>query len=401
MTTTLKVDIAIVGAGLVGLAASIALEQMGYAVAIIDAKDPNQKCTKIANDSLDKRIYAVSPTNAAWLKDLGVWSLLAPERIGEMQAMEIWGDDTAQPLTLSAEDANADFLGFIVENSLLSQAMLSLINASSIKTLFGKNCSSLIVGSRKSPTTVHLSTGESVECKVLLAADGANSWVRQQLNIATQQKSYQQVGVVANFDCEKTHANIARQWFAKDTDNHNKILAWLPLAENKISIVWSVNQDYGQHLLQLSAEAFTQEVTVAGLHQLGKMELITPPDAFPLTMRKADDLVHAGIVFIGDAAHQIHPMAGQGMNLGFRDVIDFVEIIKMKSPFQSIGDYHLLRMYERKRKDDVAKMLLLTDGLFRLFNSPTNALKSVRNQGLLAINHSPIKKLLVKSAVSH
>lgn len=400
MTMSLKTDVLIVGAGLVGLVAAIALEKAGYDVIIIDAKDPNKDIINLENELWDKRIYAISPGNVAWLERLDVWQLLDPQRIGTMRAMEIWGDDTAQALMLKAEDANADTLGFIIEGRALLQALLKRINDLSIQTLFEKTCSSLETDSKGASNTLHLNSGESIECKVLLAADGLHSWVRQQMGVLYQQKNYHQLGIVANFEVSKPHADIARQWFAKDADNKNSILAWLPLPGNKISIVWSVSNEYGQYLLQLPRDEFTQEVASAGLHCLGDLELITAPVSFPLAMQKTVSLVQDSVVFIGDAAHQVHPMAGQGMNLGFRDVIDFVDALENKFAQQAINDRHVLRAYERRRKEDIAKMVLLTDGLFKLFESQSGTIKNVRNQGLLLTNSLPIKKLLVSNAIS-
>ncbi|MEZ0330407.1 MAG: FAD-dependent oxidoreductase [Methylophilaceae bacterium] len=396
----MKTDIAIVGAGLVGLAAAIALEKAGYDVIIIDAKDPSKDIVNLENEAWDKRIYAISPANVAWLEKLGVWQLLDSQRVGPMRAMEIWGDDTAQALMLTAEDVNADTLGLIIEGRALLQALLKRINDLSIQTLFEKTCSSLVTSRKGTGNTLHLDSGESIEFTVLLAADGVNSWVRQQMDMPYQQKSYHQLGIVANFEVSNPHANIARQWFAKDADNKNSILAWLPLPENKISIVWSVSNEHGQYLLQLPKSEFTQEVAKAGFHCLGDLELITAPASFPLTMLKTASLVQECVVFIGDAAHQVHPMAGQGMNLGFRDVIDFVDALERKHTLQAINDHYLLRTYERKRKEDMAKMLLLTDGLFKLFESQSPVVKNVRNQGLLLTNSLPIKKLLVSNAIS-
>ncbi len=400
MMTNFKTDIAIVGAGLVGLAAAVALKSAGYDVVIIDTKYPGKEIVNLETEPWDKRVYAISPGNIDWLKELNVWQLIDTKRICQILAMEIWSDDTAQALMLTAEDANADTLGFIIEGRELSQALLKRINDLSIQTLFEKTCSSLITSKKSAGNILHLDSGESIECALLLAADGVHSWVREQMDIPLQKKTYDQIGIVANFKVSKAHANIARQWFAKDEDNKNSILAWLPLPENNISIVWSVSNEYGQKLLELAEDVFTQEVTKTGMHCLGDLELITAPSSFPLAMQKTASIVQESVVFIGDAAHQLHPMAGQGMNLGFRDVIDFVDALEKKRTLQTINDRHLLRGYERKRKDDVCKMMLLTDGLFKLFGSQSDTIKKARNQGLLMTNSMQIKKLLVSNAIS-
>ncbi|HSI43674.1 MAG TPA: FAD-dependent monooxygenase [Methylotenera sp.] len=400
MMISLKADIAIVGAGLVGLAAAVALNNAGYEVIIIDARDPTQEKIDAEKEPWDNRIYAISPQNAAWLKELEVWQLLDTKRIGKMREMEIWGDDVLAPLTLSAEDANVDVMGFIIEGHALLKALLQRIEELSIPTFFQKTCLNINKFKEKSATIVSLSSRESIECKLLLAADGANSWVRQQLEVPIQKKSYDQVGIVANFKVSKPHSDIARQWFAKDIENKNSILALLPLPENQISIVWSVSNEFGEHLLNLPEDVFTQEVAKAGAYCLGNLQLITAPASFSLSLQKSAKLIHDGVIFIGDASHQVHPMAGQGMNIGFRDVIDLVKTLENKQAFQSINDPHLLRSYERERKADIAQMVFVTDGLYKLFESQGNIFKKIRNQGLSLTNNAAIKKLLVTHAIS-
>jgi 2-octaprenylphenol hydroxylase len=400
MTISLKADIVIVGAGLVGLAAAVAFNNAGYEVIIIDARDPTQEKIDVEAEPWDKRIYAISPQNATWLKELEVWQLLDTKRIGKMREMKIWGDDVLAPLTLSAEDANVDAMGFIIEGRALLKALLQRIEELSIPTFFQKTCSNVNKFKEKSATIVSLSSGESIECKLLLAADGANSWVRGHLEVPIQQKSYDQIGIVANFKVSKPHSDIARQWFAKDIENKNTILAWLPLPENQISIVWSVSNKYGEHLLNLPEDVFTQEVAKAGANCLGDLQLIMVPTSFLLSLQKSAKLIHDGVIFIGDASHQVHPMAGQGMNIGFRDVIDLVKTLENKQAFQSINDPHLLRSYERERKADIAQMVFLTDGLFRLFEGQGNITKKIRNQGLSLTNKLAMKKLLVSHAIS-
>ncbi|MEO7343289.1 MAG: FAD-dependent oxidoreductase [Methylotenera sp.] len=395
---TLKTDIAIVGAGLVGLAAAVGLQQAGFSVALIDSKHPVKETAGLDAQVWDSRIYAISPKNAEWLKGLGVWQLLNPGRIGEMQAMEIWGDASSSPLTLFAEDANSDYLGFIVEATALSQALMQRIEATDIHILFDSPCTALTTSSTS--TTVHLNNGQIVESVLLLAADGSHSWVRQQLNLPVQQKNYDQVAIVANFEIEKSHANIARQWFAQDTEGKNSILAWLPLPENRISIVWSVSTQYAGKLLSLTDSEFTRQVKLAGGEVLGELKLISSPASFQLTLQKSNILTQDGVVLIGDAAHQVHPLAGQGMNLGFRDVIDLLEVFYEKNQYQAVNDISLLKRYSRVRKADILNMLLLTDGLYQLFESKNSVVKKVRNWGLSAAKYKVIKKLLVANAIA-
>lgn len=403
MKNILHTDVTIVGAGLVGLAAAVAMQQAGFDVVLVDHQLHVAEHMPSGHDEdWDQRIYAISPANARWLADLGAWQLLDQSRIGEMQAMEIWGDASKLPLFLSAEDANADDLGFIIEERALKLALLQRVQDSGVRTLFGKACKKLI--STPEQTVIELDDASFVESQLLIAADGVNSWVRQQLNIAVAQKAYEQTALVANFITEKPHGNIARQWFrqeagAKGDEHRCGILAWLPLPGNRISIVWSAPTALAHDLLQLNAQELAYEVQRAGNDVLGKLTMIGEPAVFPLALKKAEAFVHGSVVLAGDAAHRIHPMAGQGVNLGFRDIVDLVEILSTRHAYQPINDNGLLKRYTRVRKSDVSNMLMLTNGLYHLFDRSNPVIRKMRNWGLSASNQPMLKKLLVNEAI--
>ena len=394
--TQLKTDVTIVGAGLVGLAATVALAQAGYQVVLIDSQ--TQQRLRYPADDWDQRIYAISPNNMQWLSQLGIWPLMDKNRITEMQAMEIWGDTTSQPLTLHAEDVNADSLGFIVEERLLKDALLQWIEASDVCMLTGHEC--LAIKSSLQQTLLTLDNQQTIESTLLLAADGANSWVRQQLDIGVQHKDYEQTAIVANFLTEKSHKHIARQWFTHDAMGRGGVLAWLPLPENKISIVWSAPTAHAEALMKLPLDVFANEVMRAGNGSLGAMSPIGKPASFPLVLKQANQSVASSVILIGDAAHRVHPMAGQGVNLGFRDVIDLLDLLESKHTYQPINDKALLKQYARVRKSDLLKMVSLTNGLYHLFESPHFVVKGVRNWGLSATNQQAIKKILIANAIS-
>lgn len=396
MSTILQKDVVIVGAGLVGLSAAVGLHQAGYSVVLVDRQNP----TKLAStdDAWDTRIYAVSPRNAQWLATLGVWQWLPLARVCEIQAMDIFGDMSQKPLSLSAADANAENLGFIVESSALMQALLKQIALLGVPTLFDAVCEKVV----NSPAQValKLSSEQGIESQLLLAADGSQSWVRQQLALPMKQKAYQQTAIVANFKVEKSHENIARQWFLLDEEGQSNILAWLPLPEDTISIVWSVSTKLADSLLRHSDEAFTRQVKLAGNAMLGELKLLNKPIGFPLSLQTTQQFAKDSVILMGDAAHRVHPMAGQGVNLGFRDVMDLMEMLQNKHQFQRMNDASLLKQYKRQRKLDVLKMVMLTDGLYQLFGKKNSFIQSVRNWGLSATNHKSIKKMLVSNAIS-
>ncbi|MSP86532.1 MAG: FAD-dependent oxidoreductase [Methylotenera sp.] len=393
----LSVDIAIVGAGLVGLSAAVALHQAGFSVLLVDSRDPTQTDDALSV-SWDTRIYAISPKNAQWLNRLGVWPLLNTARTGEIQVMEIFADDIQAPLTLSASDENAENLAYVVEAKALMQALLKQVETLAIRTLFNSPCET--VSATPTKATLRFANKKTVESALLLAADGSQSWLRQQLNMPMQQKSYEQTAIVANFNIEKSHANTARQWFTQEAGGGSSILAWLPLPDNTISIVWSAPTKLAESLLKLSEDTFTRQVMLAGATALGGLKLISPAVGFPLTLQKTSTPVQDCVVLVGDAAHQIHPMAGQGVNLGFRDVIDLITVLKDKNQYQALNDGALLKRYTRLRKTDLLNMLLLTDGLFQLFGSHHELIKTVRNWGWSATKQRAIKRRLVANAIS-
>lgn len=392
----LTTDVTIVGAGLVGLSAAVALAQAGYQVVLVDSHA--QARQSYAADDWDQRIYALSPNNQCWLDQLGVWPLLDNSRITEMHAMEIWGDATDRPLTMHAEDVNANGLGFILEERLLKDALLSWIERSDVKMLAGHVCSTIQTNPRQ--TILTLDNQHTIKSTLLLAADGANSWVRQQLDIGLHEKDYEQTAIVANFNTEKPHANTARQWFTHDATGRGGVLAWLPLSGNKISIVWSAPTSHAETLMQLPLDGFVDAVASAGNRSLGTMSLIGSPAGFPLRLKKASYSVFGSVALIGDAAHRVHPMAGQGVNLGFRDVIDLVSLLKSKHAYQPINDSALLKQYVRMRKADLLNMVTLTNGLYHLFESSHAIVKHVRNWGLSATNQQTVKRRLITRAIS-
>lgn len=387
-------DVIVVGGGLVGAACAIALAQQGLQVALFDRKPPDKGAVDYAWDS---RIYAISPGNVAWLETLGVWNTLDQTRICAIESMEIWGDtdpaasQSHASLQFKAYEANTTHLGLIVENKQLHQALWSQMHKLGINLVTGVECTALRVDGDKAG--LELADGRSFEAKLVVAADGGNSWIRIQAGIPAQVYDYEQMGVVANFETELPHQHVARQWFRNDG-----VLAWLPLPGNRISMVWSTAN--AKHLLGLEPKDLAVEVAEAGARALGSLRVITEPAAFPLSKQTAQSLVKSRLALVGDAAHQIHPLAGQGMNLGFRDVIALAQTLSQRNPYQDIGDVILLRRYERARKSDMLSMRQLTHGLHLLFENEQPIVKKLRNWGLQLTNHQPmLKKYLIKQAV--
>jgi 2-polyprenylphenol 6-hydroxylase len=386
--TTKHYDIVIVGAALVGTSAALALAKQGFTVALVDRKTP---LVELANGEWDSRIYAISPGNADWLKDLGVWQRMNVERITPIDAMQIWGDESTEPLNFNAEDAFANNLGYILESSALQQALWDELQTLDVDLLIGAEGASVELNEQEA--TLELADGQQLTAKLMIAADGGNSWVRAQAGLSQQKTVYEHVGVVANFEVEFSHQNIARQWFVEDG-----ILAWLPLTGNRISMVFSTK--YSQNLMVLNPVELAEQVAQAGGNALGKMHCITPATAFPLVKQNASGLIANRLALVGDAAHQVHPMAGQGVNLGFRDVVELAQVLAERNPLADIGDRFVLRRYERARKADVLAMQGLTHGLYGVFDSKQALVRAARSWGLSLPNKHPIlKRALMKHAL--
>lgn len=374
----MECDVVVVGAGLVGAAFALALKDSGLHVAVVENRPP----AEIPDVGWDSRIYAISPGNAAFLERLGVWAGLDRTRIAPVLEMRVWGDERQARIDFSAYEAGVPELNFILESRLLQQGLWrELIAQESAQVLCPAQCAG--VEWLEDGVVLRLQDGQVLESRLLVGADGAESWIRRQAGIAAAPRSYGQLGVVANFEAEHFHGDVARQWFRSDG-----VLAWLPLPGNRISIVWSVWEAAAQELLALPPEAFCTRVADAGGHALGALRLITPPAGFPLRIMRLESLVKSRLALIGDAAHNVHPLAGQGVNLGFQDARVLAEVLSGRECGRDCGDYLLLRRYDRARKEDILSMQLVTDGLQKLFNNDDGLLRPLRNFGLGLANRS-------------
>lgn len=385
----MQYDIVIVGGGLVGTSAALAMSQQGFKVLLLEASNKPQVQPP---DTWDSRIYAITPGNVEWLKSLDVWHQLDHARVCSIQQMRIWGDQAAQPLSFDAYEANTANLGVIVESSMLQAALDKGLQDSIVELRRGVLVEELQYSSDN--VVLHLADGNTIGASLLIGADGGNSWVRQQFGIDVSAHPYEQSGLVANFETELPHEGIARQWFREDG-----ILAWLPMPDKRISIVWST--PLAAELQSLDSSELAARVEAAGNHALGKLHVITPPAVFPLVKQTADQMVKPRLALVGDAAHRVHPLAGQGVNLGFRGVVELQKVLaQARRDGRDIGDFYVLRQYERARKTDVLAMGYVTHGLQLLFESPQPLLKQLRNWGLGLTNRNIfIKKQLTKHAM--
>ncbi|WP_026182244.1 UbiH/UbiF family hydroxylase [Leeia oryzae] len=389
---TQSFDIVIVGGGLVGASLACRLSASAFSVALIEGQTPPDDPYE-----WDQRIYAISRGSRRYLQDCGAWQRLDASRCQPVNQMQIFGDERSE-LVFDADNAHLSELAIILESRHLQKAIW--------EGLPGHDKFTLIQPAR--PVSIHyeqdravlaLDNQQTLSARLIVGADGARSWVRQQIQSAKgradQPKPYGQKGVVANFDTEKSHQGIAWQWFQAD----GSILAWLPLPGNRMSMVWSAQDPLADELCQLAPEQLAQRVAEAGGYRLGKLTPITPAVGFPLRALVLPDLVGQRLALVGDAAHLVHPLAGQGVNLGFQDARDLADLL-LKSPSVDPGSPSFLQRYERNRRFDILAMDGVTKNLHRLFNASGAAPKWLRNVGLNLTNRVPaVKQALIRQAL--
>jgi 2-polyprenylphenol 6-hydroxylase len=383
-------DVLIAGAGLVGVALAAALARCGMTVVLLDRAQP---ATAIDPDTWDARVYAISPGSATFLQRIGAWQTLPCERIEAIESMRIVGDAGAT-LNFSAYELGERALAWIVEERALRAALLPTLHVPGIEFVTGARFASLAWSAREG--TLTLEDGRQFAASLIVGADGLHSWVREAAGIVAEPIPYGQQGVVANFECGRAHHGCARQWFHDD----GSVLAWLPLPGRRISIVWSASDPLARELLALSHDELAARVAGAGGDALGAFRMITPPAAFPLwSLRLPTSIAHR-MALVGDAAHGVHPLAGQGVNLGFGDAQALANVLAERGPVADAGAPILLERFARRRAEPVLAMHTVTDGLVRLFGPRTPWLRTLRNAGLSAVDRLPmIKRALAQPAL--
>ncbi|AOJ12466.1 UbiH/UbiF family hydroxylase [Burkholderia vietnamiensis] len=388
MTAHHTFDVAVVGGGLVGKTAALALTQSGYKTALL----AQPATPRPADLAFDTRIYALSSSSQALLERLRVWQALDHGRLAPVYDMRVYGDAHAE-LHFSAYQASVPQLAWIVESSLIETSLDAALRFQPNLTWFDARAQGFDV--RDDAAVLTLSSGHVVEADLVVGADGAHSWVRSQMGAKVERRDYRQTGVVANFKASLPHRETAYQWF-----HEGEIIALLPLPDGHVSLVWSAQTAHADQLLALDPAELAAEVERVSHGQVGTLECVTPAAGFPLALQTVDKLIAPRVALVGDAAHLIHPLAGQGMNLGLRDVASLADAIASKESFRNLGDTVLLRRYERARREDIRALMVATDGLQRLFSVPGPLAKAVRNAGMAFVGAQPlVKRWLVSAAL--
>ena len=381
-------DLIIVGAGLAGASLAAALSKSRLSIAVLEQQPPAPPA------GWDSRIYAISAASVDFLREIGIWSHLDASRIAPVRDMRIFGD-AGGLLDFSAYDCGLGELAWIVEAGLMQRELWETIRRQhNVRLICPARPSALRIDA--DAAHLELADGQRLSARLIVAADGSRSWIREQAGIAVREWPYNEMGVVANFGCSRPHRDIAFQWFRPDG-----ILAWLPLPGQLISMVWSAPDALAQELVALPAAALCERVAAAGGHALGELSLETPAAAFPLRLMRVPEPARPRVALIGDAAHAIHPLSGHGINLGYQDARSLAELLRELPAWRDPGDAALLRAHVRARAEETVLLQYTTHALNRLFKPAHPLLGALRNVGLNLTNRLPVvRNTLVRYAVS-
>lgn len=393
----MQADLIIVGAGMVGSALALALEHSGLEILVVDGSPLGVRPFD-AGSAFEPRVSALSAASQRILQRLDVWDGIAARRASPYQDMRVWDGSGTGSVHFAAASVHAEVLGHIVENRVVQDALLERLLDSQIGLLGNARVEQL----RRSGDgwLLTLADGRELRAPLLVAADGANSAVRRLAGCATREWDYLHHAIVTSVRCESPHQATAWQRFTDDGP-----LAFLPLNrqgdEHWCSIVWSTVPAEAERLMALDDAAFCGALGKAFEQRLGAIETADPRLCIPLRQRHAKRYVESGLALIGDAAHSIHPLAGQGVNLGFLDAAVLAEVLlHALERGEQPGDIRVLSRYERRRMPHNLAMMAAMEGFERLFQADPLPIRWLRNSGLNWVDELPdAKALFVRRAL--
>lgn len=398
-------DVVVVGGGMVGTALAVALASQPFAsplrIALIEARTPAAMPEIDQDTAFEPRVSALTQASRQLFTNIGVWPHITKQRYGLMQHMTVWDADGTGHIEFRAEDIGQSELGFIVENHLTVAALFERLQEFDNIELIAPAQIEALGDFQQGLRTVVLQGGRQLSARLVVGADGAQSKVRELAGITHQEKSYQQSAIVTTVKTEQPHQHTAWQRFLETGP-----LAFLPLRnsdgdDHSCSIVWSLDDDELDAKMALDDEAFAAALARAFETRLGAITAVDKRFAFPLRQRHADQYVQHGLALVGDAAHTIHPLAGQGVNLGLMDVAVLTEELMRSSLRQlELGELSVLQRYQRRRRGDNALMMGTMSGFKLLFGEPALPVRWLRNTGMNWLNElGPVKNRVAANAM--
>ncbi|GAA5217213.1 FAD-dependent oxidoreductase [Corallincola platygyrae] len=390
-------DLIVVGGGMVGLSLAAALADTPLRVAVIDkGQPPVGQASDNDQSSYTNRVSALNHNSEQFLRDIGAWQHIAPARLSPYQQMSVWEKDSFARIGFAADELAMSHLGHIVENSHICAGLYQAVKqAANVDLLYGVAPKKLRLSEREA--WLLLDDDEPVSAPLMVAGDGAHSWLRQQARLPLTFWDYDHHALVATIKTDLPHSHTAYQIFTPDGP-----LAFLPLPEDNLcSIVWSLPPELAKQHGQASEAEFNKQLATAFDMKLGLCELQGERAVIPLTMRYARNWSCDRVVLMGDAAHTIHPLAGQGVNLGFQDAKALAKhLLALADGNKDIGLRQNLRAYERERKAETVAMIAAMEGIKRLFSNDIPPLKLLRGVGMrVADELTPLKQQLAKLAI--
>ncbi|WP_423063090.1 UbiH/UbiF/VisC/COQ6 family ubiquinone biosynthesis hydroxylase [Candidiatus Paracoxiella cheracis] len=384
-TQTKEYAVTIVGGGMVGLLFAALLADAKIKTAVIESHKPTMRWAKT---DIDSRVSAVNVVSQRILKNVNVWSAIDLNSYSPLTALKVWDAIGGAEIDFDSADTGAPALGAIVENREIVRALWQHLEHNEYVDFYCPHKGKNIVND-EAFVEITLDDEQKIRSQLIVGADGASSWVRQQMSGDMHERSYDQNAVVAVVETEEPHQQTGWQAFLPDG-----ILALLPLANvHHCAIVWSTETERANHLVAMSAQDFNREINNEFGLRLGQIKLLNEPKAIPLVMRHVKKYVEPRIALIGDAAHTIHPLAGQGVNLGFMDAACLAQcIIEANENHRDIGSLRPLRRYERWRKGDNVMMIVTMRGFKELFGSSSSLIIQARNMGLNFADRSDLIK---------
>lgn len=388
----MQCDVTVVGGGMVGAALACGLAQAGFRVALVEAREPDADWPA---DSHDIRVSALTRASQNLFVNLGAWHAMAAARVTRYHAMHVWDAAGFGEIHFDAADLGEPDLGHIVENRVVQRALWQRLAQSGEVQVF---CPDSVTGMEPVADGMRmwLASGGCLQADLIVAADGARSRVRDFAGFELQGWSYDQHALVATVRPAAGHGGVAWQRFLPRGP-----LALLPLDPGLFSIVWSTAPEHAEELSALDDAAFGAALTEASEGRAGDITAFGPRGVFPLRLQRATSYVKPGVVLVGDAAHVIHPLAGQGVNLGLLDAATLVDVLcDARTAGRALGGLATLRRYERARKGDNLAVQFAMDGFKRLFSNDLPPLRLLRNFGLQAANrYVPLKRLFMRTAL--